>query len=258
MARLDIGHERPPVLLHPVGLDAASWQDVPSLLAFDHKVISVDLRGHGSSPPVSPAMSLRDYAADVAELIDGLKLGRVVVAGLSFGGMIAQTMGIEFTDLLRGLVIAGCPSDLNDAQRDVLRKRGVKAQQGGMQAILDETISRWFTPAFVAGGGAKPIEQRLLTDDPAAWASAWAAIGDLRTGPRLGEVTIPALCIAGGQDAASPVTALRDIAEKITNARLAIIPEAPHMMQIETPQIFAGEMRNFTSSLPPEKIAPKA
>jgi pimeloyl-ACP methyl ester carboxylesterase len=240
------------VLLHPVGLDAASWRDVASRLAADHKVISVDLRGHGSSPPVSPAMSLRDYAADVAELIGQLKLDRVAVVGLSFGGMIAQTLAIEFPELLRGVVIAGCPCDLNDAQRDALRKRGTKALQEGMETIVEETISRWFTPAFIADGGAKAVEWRLLADDPASWASAWAAIGDLRTGPRLGEVAIPALCVAGAQDAASPVAALQEIVEKMPNARLAVIPRAPHMMQIETPAMFVTEICNLLNSLPSE------
>ena len=240
------------VLLHPVGLDAASWQDVATRLAVDHKVISVDLRGHGSSPAVSPSMSLRDYAADVADLIGKLNLDRVVVVGLSFGGMIAQTLAIEYPGLLRGLVVAGCPSDLNDVQRDTLRKRGTKALQGGMRAVIEETISRWFTPVFIASGGAKAVEQLLLADNPATWASAWAAISDLKTAPRLGNVAIPALCIAGGQDAACPVAALKEISEKLQNARLAVLSEAPHMMQIETPAKFVAEIRNFLNSLPSE------
>lgn len=237
------------VLLHPVGLDASSWEEVATRLD-GMTVVRVDLRGHGSSPPAAPSMTLHDYAGDVAELIGSLGLAPVVLAGLSFGGMVAQTVAIEFPKLLRGLVVAGCPCDFNDAQRRMLRERGTKALNGGMQAVVAETIARWFSPEFIASGGAEPVRRRLLSDDPKAWATAWSAIAGLETRPRLGSVRVPTVCIAGERDAASPVEAVQQIAMHVPDARFVVLPGASHMMHIETPDLFVGEIRRLLDRLP--------
>lgn len=241
------------VLLHPVGLEASFWQEVAVRMSSNRTVISVDLRGHGKSPRVSPSMSLLDYAADVAEFVGSLEVAPVTVVGLSFGGMIAQTMAIEFPKLVSALVVAGCPCDLNETQREILRERGAKAKREGMEAIVEETIARWFTSDFIARGGAEATRQCLLADDPSSWASAWSAISGLKTRDHLPGILVPTLCIAGSRDAACPVEAVREIATQIPGARLAILPEASHMMQIETPDLFVNEVRTFLDSLRPER-----
>ena len=83
------------VLLHPVGLDLHCWDAIAPDLARTRTVIRVDLRGHGGSRAADPATSLSDYAADLDALLGALAVGPAAVVGLSFGGMVAQTLAIE-------------------------------------------------------------------------------------------------------------------------------------------------------------------
>jgi 3-oxoadipate enol-lactonase len=235
------------VLLHPVGLDLTSWDGVASRLAARYRVLRVDLRGHGKSAKNDDSMELADFAADVHDLLTELQFAPTAIVGLSFGGMVAQALALGFPDDVERLVVAGCPCSLREAGRLALSARGRAAVEHGMGPQVEETLERWFTPAFIAGGRAEAIRKRLETTDPAAWDSGWQAISHIDTVPRLKEITVPTLCIAGALDPASPPAALAEIARRIPGARLLVLPETPHMMQVEQPARFAASVDSFLS-----------
>lgn len=223
------------VLLHPVGLDLSSWDDVAARLARRHRVVCLDLRGHGASPAVAPGMSLSDYAGDVHHTLGELGIAAAAVVGLSFGGMVAQTLALDHAGDVMRLAVAACPCTLPDAAREVLAERGAKASRHGMASVAEETLERWFTPQFVRSGGADAVRARLLATRPSTWESAWRAISRIDTAPRLHGVTVPTLCVAGASDPAAPPAALQAIAERVPRARLVVLEDAPHMMQVECP-----------------------
>ncbi len=234
-------------LLHPVGLDLTCWDDVAALLARDYTVLRIDLRGHGKSFAAVAGSTLEDYADDVHTLLHAHGHAPAIVVGLSFGGMVTQTLAIRHPADVAAAVISACPSTLPDAAREMMRQRAALAEQNGMASLVEETLQRWFTPDFIARGGAERTRARLLADDPAGWATAWRAISQLDTKPRLGEIKVPALCIAGALDPAAPPAALEAIASGITGAERQVIPTGPHMMQIETPTLFTEAVTGFLS-----------
>jgi 3-oxoadipate enol-lactonase len=235
------------VLLHPVGLDLASWDAVAARLAGRFRILRVDLRGHGASPAVDPNMELGDYAWDVHRLVAELDFAPAAMVGLSFGGMVAQAFALDFPAVLSRLVVAGCPCTLPDAARMALAARGLAAIEHGMASQIEETLQRWFTLDFIASGGAEAIRRQLLDTDAAAWNSAWRAISRIDTATRLHEIAIPTLCIAGELDPASPPAALAEITRRIAGARLAVLPKTPHMMQVECPERLASILDDFLS-----------
>jgi 3-oxoadipate enol-lactonase len=238
------------VFLHPVGLDLTCWDAVAAQLAGKYRLLRVDLRGHGRSPRVEHALEIADFASDVNELLIELNFVPSAVVGLSFGGMVAQAYALEFSHGLSKLVVAGCPCTLPDAGRDILRARGRAALVQGMEPLIEETLQRWFTPPFIASGGAEGIRRRLITTDPAAWNSAWHAIASLHTAPRLHEILVPTLCIAGELDFAAPPAALLEIARRVPNSRVLVLPGTPHMMQVERPDLVASTLSAFLSGQP--------
>ena len=114
-----------------------------------------------------------------------------------------------------------------------------------MAAVLDETLTRWFTPEFLATGGADVIRDRLLRTDPAAWNAAWQAISRIDTAPRLHAIACPTLCIAGTKDGAAPPQVLAAIADAVPGAQFVLLQEAPHMMPVECPAAFLGALNAF-------------
>lgn len=221
------------VLLHPVGLDHTFWQALVTAASHTHRVVAVDLRGHGRSPPAGRDTRIDDYADDVHALIERRCRGPAAVVGLSFGGMLAQLVALRHADAVSALVLSGCTGGFAPDVRPMLRERGLAAERDGMDAIVAPTIERWFTPEFRGDPAVERVRQRLRSDDPFSWSVAWHAIATFDALPRLGEIGVPALVVAGEADAATPLAAAARLAESIRGARFTVLPAAPHMMHIE-------------------------
>jgi 3-oxoadipate enol-lactonase len=239
------GRGRPILLLHPVGLDLSFLQPLAEELATRYRVMRMDLRGHGESATIPLAQGLDDYADDVHETLAAVGFPPCAVVGFSFGGMVAQTLALRHPSDVDALVVGACQSTHSDESRRVAAGRAVEAEQGGMAAVLEATLARWFTPAFRASGADAATRRRLLTDDPLGWAQGWRAISDLETLPMLPALRVPTLCIAGELDQPAPPSMLATIANAIPGARLTVIAGAPHMLFIEQPHAVAEALIDF-------------
>jgi len=235
------------VLLHPVGLDRTFWDELPSILSSEHTVVAVDIAGHGNSPDAARPGRMADRIDDIVELLHTLDAGPAILIGVSFGGMIAQQVALAHPDRVSGLILAGCPGAIPAAARDAIRKRGADAELEGMQAVLDTTLERWFTPPFMSTDAVQKVADRLLADKPSNWAAAWEAVAEHDALERLLSLDIPTLVIAGEKDAATSLDAKRALAAAIPHSRLAILPGAPHIMQIECAEAFTVAVTGFLS-----------
>lgn len=85
----DYGGDGPQlVLLHGFGRSLADWDDSAGLLTAGHRVLAVDLPGHGRSPDVSP-WTIPTVVRDIADTLDAHGVPEAVVVGHSLGGLIA-------------------------------------------------------------------------------------------------------------------------------------------------------------------------
>jgi pimeloyl-ACP methyl ester carboxylesterase len=92
------------VLIHGITLDRNDLRPLAEPLATTHSVVSVDLRGHGTSPDGS-GWEIEDLAADVCALTDSLNLSGAVVIGHSLGGLVALAAAASAPGRFAGLVI---------------------------------------------------------------------------------------------------------------------------------------------------------
>jgi pimeloyl-ACP methyl ester carboxylesterase len=81
---------------------------VPSLHVF-----AVDLRGRGESDHPASGYSMADHAADVLGLMDQLKLGRIILGGHSFGGLLTYYMAAHFPDCIRKCIVMDAPAEVD-------------------------------------------------------------------------------------------------------------------------------------------------
>lgn len=242
-----IGSGSPVLLLHPVGLDRTFWADLPERLAVTCTVISVDAAGHGNSPPARRPGRMAERVSDIVELIEGLDIGPVMLVGVSFGGMIAQNVAGTRPDLVSRLVVAGCPLFMPQAGHAAIRQRGADAEMGGMQAVAEATLDRWFNPDFLSSDVAARVKQRLLATAPSGWAAAWEAICDHDARELLPAFPGKTLVIAGEKDKATSVDAMRVIADAAAQARMVVLPGAPHIMQLEASDAFGALVCDFAA-----------
>jgi 3-oxoadipate enol-lactonase len=246
------------VLLHPVGLGAAMWDLVPGLDGPDRELVAPDFRGHGDAARPAGPFSLDDLADDVADVLAALPPGPpTVLIGLSLGGMVAPLVADRLPERVDGLVLADTIPGAGDHMRRVVGDRADRCETGGMAAVLDETVERWFTAEFRRDhpDTVAAVSSWLCAADPLVHAWTWRAIGEFDGRPALARQSAPVLVVCGGADVSTPPVVARTIVRVAPSATYAEIPGAAHLAPIERPAEFAGLVGDFLATLPLRKVS---
>ena len=143
----------PLVLIHALGTDLRLWDKLVPLLPRGLRILRFSLRGHGLSdaPPAPYAMGA--LVRDAERLMDHLRITDAVIVGLSIGGMIAQGLAVKRLDLVRGLVLSNTAAKIGTTE--IWHDRIARIEAGGIEAVADATMDRWFAPAFRATAEAR-------------------------------------------------------------------------------------------------------
>ncbi|MBZ0139946.1 MAG: alpha/beta fold hydrolase [Pseudorhodoplanes sp.] len=227
------------VLVHAIGLDLTCW--IPQIFALSERfdVVAYDLLGHGRSTVPLTGYDLESLAIDLAAVIRSTGSPSAHIMGLSVGGMIAQTLAIMQPELVRSLIIIDSAATFTEQARAAIRQRGETTRRGGMNAILEQTLERWFTPKFRLRRPevVDSITKTLLRNSPDVHAAMWDAIAKLDLETCLASISCPTLVLVGENDPTTPVSASQFIAERISGAELRVIADASHMSPIEQPHV---------------------
>jgi pimeloyl-ACP methyl ester carboxylesterase len=236
------------VLLNSLGSDDAAWQFTG--LAGGHPV---NYPGHGTRPR-QPDWTHEGVADEVAAAFDGL----LDLVGVALGGLVVLQALVRHPGRIRSAVIA-CGGSVRDAHTriDALRKvavgRGEAATAGGMAAVVEETLARWFTPAAVTGGhpGVEYARRTLSAMDPGAWSDVWLSLvnSSYVSAEDAAAISVPVTLVAGTQDRSSGLGGVSRLHELIPNSRLEILA-GPHMMHLEEPGKFRAAIERHFGWLP--------
>ena len=136
------------VFINALGMDLRIWDDLVGPLANAYRIVRYDKRGHGLSElPAGPAL-IADYSADLAALLDRLEVGGAVIVGLSMGGLVAQALYRQRPDLVAAMALCGTAAKIGTEES--WRQRMDEVARGGIEAIAEATMQRWFTAGFRA------------------------------------------------------------------------------------------------------------
>lgn len=138
----------PIVFLHALGLDLTWWDRQIVEFGRDHDVIAFDHPGHGLSGQLDAPPTFDAMARATAGVLEHIDAGPVHLVGISFGGMVAQTMAVARPDLIRSLTLVATSCTFPEAVRQAIRERGRVARTEGMAAIAPLHLERWFPLAF--------------------------------------------------------------------------------------------------------------
>jgi 3-oxoadipate enol-lactonase/4-carboxymuconolactone decarboxylase len=232
----------PPVVLSgSLGSDVRMWDpQVETLAAAGFRVIRYDHRGHGRSPAPTGPYTLAELASDAVALLDQLGLARVSWVGLSLGGMVGMWLAEHEPARLDRLVLCCTSSELGPAS--MWQERASTARTQGMAVLADAAVGRWVTPAFAESHPETVtwLREMVTSISPEGYASCCTAIERMSIVDDLPTVTAPTLVIAGAEDQATPPEHGRRIADAVPGARLAVVPGAAHLGNVEQPAAFTG------------------
>ncbi len=235
------------VLSHSLSSSLHMWDPQVDALSPHFKVLRYDTRGHGQSDAPSGAYSLDLLAEDVIELLDALGIDRVHFVGLSMGGMIGQCLALNHSRRLNSLVLCDTAAVVPAEAQPLWEERFDKAGKKGMQALVEETMERWFTPAFLRKNPPMVglIWKQVLATPVAGYSGCGEAIRRLNYLNRLSEIKLPTLIMVGEEDPGTPVSASQAIHERIVNSKLVILPSARHLSNVEQAEAFNTALLTF-------------
>lgn len=224
-----------------LGTDLRLWDAVLPLLP-GIRAIRFDKRGHGLSAR-GPQDGIDGFADDAAALIEAVADGPVVFVGLSIGGMIGQALARRRPDLLRALVLSNTAARMGTPEAWAARIDAVRA--GGIDAIGDAVMDRWFAPDFRATPALALWRNMLVRTDAEGYMAACAAIAAADLTADAAGLALPVLALAGDRDGASPPDLVRGTAALIPGAAFHVIPGAGHLPCVETPAAWAAHVAPF-------------
>jgi pimeloyl-ACP methyl ester carboxylesterase len=249
----------PIVLLHGWSASADAWRHQladPELTA-RHRLVAVDLRGHGSSDTPDPAgggyADPAVWAGDVAAVLE--RTGPAVLVGWSYGGLvIADYLRERGTAGVTGIVLVGAITEIGPG-----RPGGEvgPAWDGLMRPALSDdpaiavpalaTIAGRMTAAPAAGADVQRLLSDMLRVPPAVRAALFRRTLD--SADVLVNASVPALVVHGEQDEVISPRAARFAAGKIPGARMRWFPDVGHMPFAERVEEFNAVLGAFAGSV---------
>jgi 3-oxoadipate enol-lactonase len=227
-----------------LGANLTMWDAQVDAFSSSFSVLRYDARGHGqSSIPASPC-TIAQLAKDVLALAGHIGAERFHLGGLSMGGLIGQWLALHAPQRLGKLVLCDTAAKIGTAQGWAERIRIVEA--GGMAAIVESGLQRWFTPRLFSSSPEtiQHFRSMILATEPAGYIATCAALAEADFRSQLSTINIPTLVICATHD---PVTTIADasfLVASIPGARIVEL-DAAHLSNVEQPGIFNQEVRRF-------------
>lgn len=240
------GTPNSPVLVfsNSLGSEMMMWDElVPYLLPF-FRILQYDTRGHGGSEITPEPYTIDLLGQDVIDLLDQLSIETAYFCGLSMGGLIGQWLGIHHPERIKKLVISNTGAKIGNDER--WNGRIETITQHGMQAIVEDTMERWFTEGFRQNNPQRVAETKamFLRSHVQGYANCCAAIRDADFRGQLQNNTVETLVITGDEDPVTNVEQAEFLAKNIPNSTLKILP-ARHLASTELPKEYAANLIDF-------------
>lgn len=255
----EAGHGEALVLIHGVGMQSAAWAPQIEALSKTHRVLSLDMPGHGGSSPLAEGADLPAYVAWLHAALEALNLGPVNLAGHSMGALIAGGFACTHPDMLHRVALVNGVFKRSDPARSAVLARAGEIKAGRVD--LETPLSRWF--------GDSPAEQQARTQvarwlsqvDQAGYATAYGAFarGDATYAKAWPQIACPLLALTGDADPNSTPAMARAMADLAQNGTAEILP-GRHMVNLTDPdavtQSLSRWLRRPTPNIQETPMAP--
>jgi 3-oxoadipate enol-lactonase len=242
--RLEGRSDLPALLLsHSLGCDHGMWApQMPDLLQH-FQILRYDTRGHGASAVPAGDYTLDQLGQDALALADKLSLATFAFCGLSMGGAVGQWLGAHAPQRLTALVLANTSPKFGTPDTWDARRKAV--QEGGMQAIVEAVMQRFFFPDNQQSVWAQSTRAILLGTDPKGYDACCAALRDADTRSELGKISVPTLVIGSDKDPSTPWEGNGSVLVRNIPRAEAVRLQTAHLSNLEQPSAFTTAVLDF-------------
>lgn len=231
-------------LIHSLALDRGIWDGVVPLLTPRADVLALDCRGHGKSGRPRMRFTPELFAEDLADLLDHLKWPRIVLAGCSMGGCVAQVFAGIHPDSVQALALIDTTAWYGPTAPTDWRERAATAASKGFRVLAGFQATRWVSDAFHE---AHPEVVRahldvFLANDIDCYRATCEMLGDADLRHYQATIRVPTSVIVGEEDYATPVAMSEQIKDALPDATLSVLKNVRHLTPIECPALIAEKI----------------
>jgi 3-oxoadipate enol-lactonase len=229
------GPEDAPVLVfsNAIATTLELWDAQVPAFTPAFRVLRYDQLGHGRSQVGPRPYTVEQLGGELLALLDELGIARMSFCGLSLGGAVGMWLGARAPERLERLVLAGTSAYFGPPERWLDRIALVQAE--GMAPVAQAAMGRWFTPAFT---GLAPYREEHASTPAEGYIACCDALAVWDFRSELHGVSVPTLVAVGADDPATPPEQAKVIVEGIPRARLAVVPAAAHLVNVEQAEAF--------------------
>ncbi len=237
----------PIVFANSLGTDLRLWDAMLPHLPAGLRIIRYDKRGHGlSSQPPAP-YSMGALVRDAEALLDHLNVRDCVFVGLSIGGLIAQGLAVKRMDQVRALVLSNTAAKIGIPS--IWQDRMDAVRQGGIEALADATMERWFSKKFRASPDHLLWRNMMVRQPVDGYLGCCAAISGTDFYTPTSGLRLPTLGIAGSEDGSTPPDLVRETIDLIPGSKFELMRRAGHLPCVEQPAEYAALLRDFLTDI---------
>jgi 3-oxoadipate enol-lactonase len=226
---------------------ATSWVFQTKALAEHYRVLQYDCRGQGQSDHPENPYSMEIHADDLAALLAALDIDKAHIAGISYGGEVAQAFALKYPDKVNSLILIDTVSEVGPKLRLVIQSWVDALRTGDSLAFFNATVPWNFSPEWIAAN--TPIledaQERYKALDFPAVIRLCEAFFDVDFTGRLGEIKATTCIIVGGKDLLKGPRYAQILKQHIPNAEYHILKGAGHASCWERPEEFNSVVLGF-------------
>ncbi|MCH0565750.1 MULTISPECIES: alpha/beta fold hydrolase [unclassified Streptomyces] len=232
----------PLVFVHGWTANRHRWDHQTAHFSVHHRVVRLDLRGHGDSTGAG-VRTIEEVARDVLALLDHLKIERCVLIGHSMGGMTAQTIALSHPERVERLVLVNSISRMAYSPGRALLMAASTLVP--FKLFIAANIQRAFAPGYpreevrayvqASGGISREVVMTL-----------YGAMRNFDVLDRVGEIRVPTLLVHGSHDVQLPVKQMLRMATAYPDAVVRMV-DAGHELPVEKPAELTAAIERFLS-----------
>jgi pimeloyl-ACP methyl ester carboxylesterase len=243
-----VGSGDPAVLIHGLGSSARDWEHQVDALSRRHKVIAVDLRGHGRSARAPGPYSIALFARDVAAVMAHHSIDAAHVCGISLGGMVAFQLAVDAPERVRSLAIINSgpafPGRTLKGRLVLWTRLGIIRWKG--LPALGAIVGQRLFPHPSQEPLRRTFVERFGENDRESYEHTLRAIGRFDVADRLDRIRCPVLVLSGDRDY-TPVAAKEAYVRQLADARLIVIRDSGHASPMDQPAAVNEALLDFWS-----------
>ncbi|MBZ0289801.1 MAG: alpha/beta hydrolase [Anaerolineae bacterium] len=242
------GEGPPLVLLHGGLIDSRMWRDQIDGLSDEFTVVAWDAPGSGRSEDPPEDILLSGFADYLAAFIQHLGLRRPHVLGLSFGGGLAIEFYHRHPDIPQTLILAGAYAGWGGSlSPEVIKERlenGIKQSEFPPEQVVAAWLPTFFSESTPADTR-DTMAEILYGFHPVGMRAQLKAFAQADLRDVLPTIKVPTLLLYGDHDQRSPQYVAEKLYANIPRSKLVYLPGVGHVCNMEAPEAFNTEVRNF-------------